>query len=287
VKSLFDARHGLHTGMARCIDKYSGLAGMSIKRQQTNLPPQKHNNKLFAELIALNVNIKASDAGITPFGFSNLIYDDGTTFHNPMNGLTIRQIAARCDSFMSSFRDTIGQKFCHQLDDFGIDPETLYAKIHAIDSVFYGPIDTVIWSGDPTRLQFTGVRELAGISFLRYDASKIQPVVFGQRSFIEVPEEFRLYQNYPNPFNPTTTLSYYLTNRSFVTLKVYNLLGQEVATLIDRQLMEEGDQETLFDASRLSSGVYFYQIKVEVIGDEENGIAQQTLSAVKKMVLIK
>ena len=76
----------------------------------------------------------------------------------------------------------------------------------------------------------------------------------------EIPKTFALYQNYPNPFNPTTTISYDLPQRSRVKLSIYNLLGQEVATLVDKE--QEPDRYNVkFDASGLPSGVYFYTLQ--------------------------
>lgn len=73
------------------------------------------------------------------------------------------------------------------------------------------------------------------------------------------PENFELFQNYPNPFNPTTTICYQLTRDSRISLKVYNLLGQEVATLVDAD-QQAGYHQQLFDATRHSSGIYIYRI---------------------------
>ncbi|HUN65050.1 MAG TPA: carboxypeptidase regulatory-like domain-containing protein [Bacteroidota bacterium] len=90
-----------------------------------------------------------------------------------------------------------------------------------------------------------------------------------------VPTVFALHQNYPNPFNPTTTLSFDLPTSSVVTMKVFNLLGQEIATLVNAQPYEAGSYNISFNASALPSGVYFYRIQA---GSFEN---------VKKMVLLK
>jgi len=73
-------------------------------------------------------------------------------------------------------------------------------------------------------------------------------------------KEFVLNQNYPNPFNPTTSIQYALSSRQFVTLKVYNLLGKEVATLVN-ETKPAGTYNLKFDAANLTSGVYFYKLQ--------------------------
>ncbi len=88
------------------------------------------------------------------------------------------------------------------------------------------------------------------------------------------PESFSLSQNYPNPFNPTTTINYSIYKSSLVTLKVYNMLGQGVATLVNQE-QTPGNYTVNFNASRLASGVYMYKIQA---GD---------FSAIKKMILLK
>jgi hypothetical protein len=90
----------------------------------------------------------------------------------------------------------------------------------------------------------------------------------------QIPSAFELNQNYPNPFNPTTTISFTIPQSGHFTLKVFNVLGQEVATLLNGQ-MEAGAFKATFDASKLSSGMYIYRLNGENI----------TLS--KKMMLVK
>ncbi|MCU7502353.1 MAG: T9SS type A sorting domain-containing protein [Ignavibacteria bacterium] len=74
------------------------------------------------------------------------------------------------------------------------------------------------------------------------------------------PETYQLSQNFPNPFNPSTVIKYSVPENSFVTLKVYDMLGKEVATLVNEQ-KSRGNYEIQFDASKLSSGTYIYQMK--------------------------
>ncbi len=75
-----------------------------------------------------------------------------------------------------------------------------------------------------------------------------------------IPESYTLQQNYPNPFNPATRIDYSLAKRGSVTLKVYNVVGQEVATLFSG-VQEAGRYEASFDAKTLSSGVYLYRLQ--------------------------
>ena len=89
-----------------------------------------------------------------------------------------------------------------------------------------------------------------------------------------LPELFELYQNYPNPFNPETKISYQIPQRGHVTLKVYDILSNEVSTLVDEE-KSAGIYEVSYDASNLTSGIYFYRI------------SSGSLRDVKKMLLIK
>ena len=74
------------------------------------------------------------------------------------------------------------------------------------------------------------------------------------------PEKFKLNQNYPNPFNPMTTINFGIPKASYVTLKVYNILSQEVAVLVDGEI-QAGVHHLRFNATHLVSGVYFYRLQ--------------------------
>ncbi|HEY6952999.1 MAG TPA: CHRD domain-containing protein, partial [Bacteroidota bacterium] len=90
-----------------------------------------------------------------------------------------------------------------------------------------------------------------------------------------VPSQFSLEQNYPNPFNPSTSIGFSLTHPARVTLKVFNVLGQEVATLMDGQ-QNSGSYKVTFDARMFASGVYLYRLTTSDGGN-----------VTKKMVLLK
>ena len=96
------------------------------------------------------------------------------------------------------------------------------------------------------------------------------------------PAEFSLSQNYPNPFNPFTAFHYSLPVQSDIQLKVFDLLGREVATLIDRR-QASGDHTVRFDASRLASGVYLYRI----VARPSDGIQRGEFIETKRMAIIK
>ena len=89
-----------------------------------------------------------------------------------------------------------------------------------------------------------------------------------------IPSDFSLYQNYPNPFNPSTTISWQVPVGSWQTFKIYDVLGNEVATLVD-EYKPAGSYEVEWNASGLPSGIYFYQLKTE------------NFIETKKMILMK
>jgi photosystem II stability/assembly factor-like uncharacterized protein len=91
---------------------------------------------------------------------------------------------------------------------------------------------------------------------------------------INIVAEFELHQNYPNPFNPNTNIRYIIPERSFVTIKIFDVMGNEVETLVNEE-KPTGEYEVIFDGSGLTSGLYFYQTKA--------GNFIQT----KKMLLLK
>ncbi|MGE5352872.1 MAG: SdrD B-like domain-containing protein [Acidobacteriota bacterium] len=90
----------------------------------------------------------------------------------------------------------------------------------------------------------------------------------------KLPTEFNLSQNYPNPFNPSTTISFAIPQAGKYTLKVYDMLGQEVATLVNKEL-SAGYHKVAFDASRMSSGMYIYRL------------SGTNVQMIRKMMLVK
>jgi len=118
-------------------------------------------------------------------------------------------------------------------------------------------------------------QNITNSAFHNYDDDKQSKFKLGKNSLnIEIPNKYELYQNFPNPFNPSTTINFGVPNSSFVSLKIYDLLGREVATLVKEKL-SPGKYSIDFDGTNFASGVYFYKI---IAGEFEQ---------VRKMVLMK
>ena len=103
---------------------------------------------------------------------------------------------------------------------------------------------------------------------------KYDPTVDVEEIENEIATDYALYQNYPNPFNPSTNIGFRITDRGFVSIKVYDVLGNEVATLFNEE-KPAGTYKVEFNANNLTSGIYFYQLKAG------------NLIETKKMLLLK
>ena len=111
------------------------------------------------------------------------------------------------------------------------------------------------------------VRSNGGISYR-------QPIMDIKNISSETPGKYSLSQNYPNPFNPTTNIRYQITNNSFVSLKIFDIQGTEIATLVNNK-QTPGTYEVSFDGSTYSSGVYFYTLST------------RDFKETKRMILVK
>jgi len=159
----------------------------------------------------------------------------------------------------------------------------LTTLMHNVNGIFAGEFDTLSYGG---ATKYGGgltilkpAKYLAEVSMVyRSSLAEVAPVTGpGYMVSEQEPLQYNLAQNYPNPFNPVTTIEFDLPEDAFVTLKIYNVLGQEVATLIDREEFTEGNNSVEFDASALSSGVYYYRL---IVNDGQ-------FAQVKKMMLLK
>jgi hypothetical protein len=131
-------------------------------------------------------------------------------------------------------------------------------------------VDRIGFHGDSTTVNVTTISNTDSVNF--YLTSLIVTGI--KKTENTTPSEYKLYQNYPNPFNPSTNIKYQIKNNKLVTLKIYNILGIEVATLVSEK-QSPGVYEVTFDGSGFASGIYFYKL---IAGD---------YSETRRMILIK
>lgn len=284
IQRTLEDRTGTHTGQPRGLDiltQYYAPRQRVLVGQKTILPPKRHNNPLYAEMVALKLNIAAGQLGKTPSGFGELIFSQpGHAF----DGLTVVEISARTDSLMTYWR---GRPFAEY--------DSMHSAIYRINRAFAAPLDTIAWMAGG-QLVLNGMISVASVPFLQAgtappvvlrrttDATEPDEPEFDEEEFEEngTPVAAKLLQNYPNPFNPSTTISFVLRAQSLVTITVYDMLGRAVATILQDEDLDEGEQSLEFTAQGLATGVYLYRIDARDIVDE-------TVRSVetRKMILLK
>jgi len=110
----------------------------------------------------------------------------------------------------------------------------------------------------------------------------VKPNGINETNACPVPKQFALHQNYPNPFNPTTNIGFDVKDLGFVTLKIFDLLGREVTTLINEE-KPAGSYQVQWNAEGFVSGIYFYRLQVNPVSDKE----VISIITTKKLVLLR
>ena len=152
------------------------------------------------------------------------------------------------------------------LEQLNIDPYTvaLYFTYNSADSVHFDSSGIAYTTVDPHRNRiYSTVAHFSTLSA----KGKENSVITSDKNAEEVPNNFELYQNYPNPFNPSTTIKYYLPQTVKVKIVVYDILGKEVATLINEE-QTAGFKSIIWNGMNsngrlVSSGIYFYQLQAK------------------------
>ncbi len=172
-------------------------------------------------------------------------------------------------------------------DTVNIDLMNGNTVVAKIGDTIYSGTNAIKWSiplnvpPDSTyKIMVTSISN-AGISGSSNSTLTILSGVTGVRDPKNIVRSYALYQNYPDPFNPTATIQYDLPTTSRVSLKIYNLLGQLVATVY-QGVEEPGSKSVVWSAVNLSSGVYFYKLDATSTSDPA-----KTFSQIRKMVLLK
>ena len=290
-----------HDGQSYPIDSLRKTGKKAKKLSKALKADRKtYNNPAFEQGVMFNLNLVASADSVTPKGFGDLLLDTtGVLAGRDMNGQSLTAVGRYLDSVMT-YWDTLGVESTAAYNALGTFITTV---IQPINERFYEAlsvgvnslIDTVgvtTGTGQPSNkknvyaVTLLGAKTAAQVGIVKKNTSKshTEPATIQPFGYIDTPEMYSLHQNYPNPFNPTTMLSFNLQSTSIVTLKIYNVLGQEVQTLFNNQEIEEGSHEVEFNASQLSSGIYFYKLTGVSIDESERGTA---FSDVKKMILMK
>jgi hypothetical protein len=171
----------------------------------------------------------------------------GSTFWRSNSGLQIQCI--RIDTATILGRRTIAKRFNAFLTGGGWSYSLAYG---------FGLVNNVSSYEDPCYPVWNFY--VTDLSYARINTQEYGTFVGVKNQGQAVPSSFALRQNYPNPFNPSTTISYELPRPSTVTLCVYNVAGQVVATLVDAKELT-GFHEVMFRADRLATGVYLYRLR--------------------------
>ncbi len=125
-------------------------------------------------------------------------------------------------------------------------------------------------TGIGTIIGSLGFKHILGLAYEETGVTDVEEETNNNK----LPEDFILKQNYPNPFNPVTKIKYGIPNNSFVEIRIYNMLGSEIATLVNED-KPAGNYEAVFNASNLASGIYFYRMRAD------------NYSMTRKMILLK
>ncbi len=274
-----------HTGQSYPLDYFRDASKGTVKKLFKAIKfESKYNNPAIAQGILLKLNIFASAAGVTPEGFGSLVIDTASTlFGRNVQGLTLVQLADYFDSIMTYWKR------------FGVDAIEDYQELgnftllvlKPINERFYIALDTALATRNyttdsaaivakkPYSVILKGAKTATDVGIVKYIPTTKAGVLSFEADNNTIPSGILLEQNYPNPFNPQTAIGFSLLAVGNVSLKIYDVLGREVTTLINNETMEEGMHEIQFDASRLSSGVYYYRLQAG------------TFTETKKMVLMK
>ncbi len=258
-----------HTGRSYPLDSIR-LAGKKTKKLSKVLKATRkaYNNPFAAEFAVFKMNLAGSQRGVFPKQFEELELENSASI---FNGMMLGEIADGLDSAM-----TYWTRYSILKDSAAA--EEIKILLQDINEAFANDIDDTtedIKSISPLVLK--GVTPLSEITFLKRGTKRNAAWNWNETNENgSIPEMVMLEQNYPNPFNPTTAIGFSLLAVGNVSLRVYDILGKEVTTLLNNEQMEEGEHRIIFEANNLPSGVYFYRLSV-------NGKFSET----KKLVLMK
>ena len=230
----------------------------TVTSNNLNLSAGIHKLKLFINSLGFNINkIEIYPPGAQPS--INLIYPSGGEVFIADSIAEIKWKSQLVDQVMIGYSTNGGSSWLLAQD-----------KVDAKFGIYRWKIPSVSSSNCMIQVVDKNNFSILGITQSPFTIGIINSVSGEQK----LPAQYSLFQNYPNPFNPSTEINYQIPKESFVSIKVYDVTGREVADLVNRQ-QQTGNYNITFNANKLSSGIYFYHI---VAGN---------YSAVRKMLLLK
>ncbi len=209
---------------------FTTKATVMLKKYKS-VPETKKDDILIADALALKLNMDISSTTMLTSqgtGLGNLIYKEAGNPLGASGTLTVAQLSANLDTIMTNWEGVTFSTY--------VMYDSVIAKINAAfsDGAATLPYDTATWNhGTAASVVMSGLHSIATVPFLIGNPGAKPTQVMGQKPM--VPTVYALAQNYPNPFNPTSTVQFDVPGASIVTIKVYNILGQEVATLLNQQ----------------------------------------------------
>lgn len=248
----------------------------NVARYTSNFSPPGDPFTLDSNTIALyhfDEGSGTSAADSSGNGF-DLTLNGGTGWTDQVNPLPVELVSVKAEYRSQNSEVRLLWNTASEVDNVGWEVERREVSRQYAGTGRSGPtwakigfVEGAGTSTSPCQYEFID-RPFAGVQRFAYrlrqvDRSGAAHYTQEVEVAIEVPRMFALQQNYPNPFNPSTTINYSLESDGLVTLKVYDLLGREVATLVDDHQLAGVSHEVTFDASRLSSGMYLARLSAD------------------------
>jgi hypothetical protein len=208
----------------------------------------------------------------------------GTGTGNPSFGVLPVELISFTSSIINNSNVNLNWHTATEVNNYGFDVE----RRKVVESMSSGTGEQTQWlkigfvngagtSNSPKSYSFTDANVSSGKYVYRLKQNDNDGIFkYSQEAEVSVavPKEYALSQNYPNPFNPMTKIQYSIPKLSIVNLKIFDIMGREVTTLVS-ETMEAGSYEAVFNASKFASGIYFYRLQTG------------SFSSVKKLILMK
>lgn len=233
--------------------------------------------------------IELKNIGEASLDLSGITFTQGIEYVFPA-GSTIEAgsflvLASNSSSFESRYNFTPFGEYNQQLSNGGENIELTTSTGDIVLNITYN--DKYPWPNSPDGLGYSLIRKphrlyqdlnepnsWASSENIHGNPGAHDTVTAIEKDENSLPDDFLLFQNYPNPFNPSTTIKFSVTNHQVVTLKIYDILGREISTLLNEK-KQPGNYEILFEGKDLASGIYFYRLTAGHV------------NIIKKMLLLK